>query len=107
MEDFEGFDKRVMNLFLLEVKEEVKKYVFVLDLEFLKLNLSGNLMNDYLLFGMLLELFSLNSLFNDVIDLEEFEKECVFEMLLGYMINEFFLMYFILLMLEFFVKNYK
>lgn len=55
-----------------------------MDVEFFKVNLFGNLVNDYVFFGMLVELFGLNSLLNDIIDLEEFEKECVFEMFLGY-----------------------
>lgn len=63
-------------------------------------------MIDYVFFGMSLELFSLNSLLNDIVDLEEFEKECVFEMLFGY-IQEFLLIYLILLMLEFLAENYN
>lgn len=63
-------------------------------------------MIDYVFFGMSLELFSLNSSLNDIVDLEEFEKECVFEMLFGY-IQEFLLIYLILLMLEFLAENYN
>lgn len=63
-------------------------------------------MIDYVFFGMSLELFSLNSFLNDIVDLEEFEKECVFEMLFGY-IQEFLLIYLILLMLEFLAENYN
>ncbi|XP_068730532.1 ubiquitin-protein ligase E3A-like [Montipora capricornis] len=107
VEDFEGSDKRATKLPSLEVKEEAKKHVFALDSEFSKLNLSGNLVNDHSLPGMPPELFSSNSSLNDVIDLEEFEKECALEMSSGHMINEFSLTHLTLPMLESSVKNYK
>lgn len=89
-----------------EVKEEPKKHVFTLDAEFSKLNLSGNLMNDHALPGMPAELFSSNSSLNDIIDLEEFEKECALEMSSGH-IQEFSLTHLTLPMLESSVQNYN
>jgi len=89
-----------------EVKEERKKHVFTLDAEFSKLNLSGNLMNDHALPGMPAELFSSNSSLNDIIDLEEFEKECALEMSSGH-IQEFSLTHLTLSMLESSIENYN
>lgn len=89
-----------------EVKEEPKKHVFTLDAEFSKLNLSGNLMNDHALPGMPAELFSSNSSLNDIIDLEEFEKECALEMSSGH-IQEFSLTHLTLPMLESSIQNYN
>lgn len=89
-----------------EVKEEPKRHVFNLDTEFSKVNLSGNLMNDLSLPGMPPELFSSNSSLNDIIDLEEFEKECALEMSSGH-IQEFSLTHLTLPMLESSVENYN
>lgn len=95
-----------VNLQALEVREEPKKHVFTLDTEFSKVNLSGNLMNDHALPGMPAELFGSNSSLNDIIDLEEFEKECALEMSSGH-IQEFSLTHLTLPMLESSVQNYN
>ena len=90
-----------------EVREEpAKKHVFTLDAEFSKVNLSGNLVNDHALPGMPAELFGSNSSLNDIIDLEEFEKECALEMSSGH-IQEFSLTHLTLPMLESSVDNYN
>lgn len=95
-----------VNMATSEVREEPKRHVFDLDTEFSKVNLSGNLMNDHSLPGMPPELFSSNSSLNDIIDLEEFEKECALEMSSGH-IQEFSLTHLTLPMLESSVENYN
>lgn len=103
----DGNGTRGLNLMQAsEVKEEPKKHVFTFDAEFSKLNLSGNLMNDHALPGMPAELFSSNSSLNDIIDLEEFEKECALEMSSGH-IQEFSLTHLTLPMLESSIQNYN
>ena len=89
-----------------EVREEPKKHVFTLDTGFSKVNLSGNLMNDHALPGMPAELFGSNSSLNDIVDLEEFEKECALEMSSGH-IQEFSLTHLTLPMLESSIQNYN
>ena len=98
--------KKGINSKTVEVKEEPRRHVFNLDKEFSKVNLSGNLMNDHALPGMPPELFSSNSSLNDIIDLEEFEKECALEMSSGH-IQEFSLTHLTLPMLESSVENYN
>lgn len=95
------------NIPLSEVKDEPKKHVFTLDTEFSKVNLSGNLTNEHTLPGMPPELFSSNSSLNDIVDLEEFEKECALEMSSGHVIQEFSLTHLTLSMLESSVENYE
>ena len=95
------------NVTTSETKDEPKRHVFTLDAEFSKLNLSGNLMNEHSLPGMPPELFSSNSSLNDIIDLEEFEKECALEMSSGHVIQEFSLTHLTLPMLESSVENYE
>jgi len=63
-------------------------------------------MNDHALPGMPAELFGSNSSLNDVIDLEEFEKECALEMSSGH-IQEFSLTHLTLPMLESSIQNYN
>lgn len=99
--------KRRANAPLPETKNEPISHVFTLDTEFSKVNLSGNLINEHLLPGMPPELFSSNSSLNDVIDLEEFEKECALEMSSGHLIHEFSLTHLTLPMLQSSVENYK
>lgn len=101
-----GSAKKGANVPVSEVREEPKRHVFNLDTEFSKVNLSGNLMNDHSLPGMPPELFSSNSSLNDIIDLEEFEKECALEMSSGH-IQEFSLTHLTLPMLESSVANYN
>lgn len=101
-----GNGKKGTNVPTSEVREEPKRHVFNLDTEFSKVNLSGNLMNDHSLPGMPPELFSSNSSLNDIIDLEEFEKECALEMSSGH-IQEFSLTHLTLPMLESSVENYN
>lgn len=102
-----GSGTKGVNLQASEVREEpAKKHVFTLDAEFSKVNLSGNLMNDHALPGMPAELFGSNSSLNDVIDLEEFEKECALEMSSGH-IQEFSLTHLTLPMLESSIQNYN
>ena len=104
---FERTGKKGTNVVSSEVRDEPKRHVFTLDGEFSKVNLSGNLMNEHSLPGMPPELFSSNSSLNDVIDLEEFEKECALEMSSGHLIHEFSLTHLTLPMLESSVENYK
>lgn len=103
----ERSDKRGTSVSSLEVKDEPTRHVFTLDTEFSKVNLSGNLMNEHSLPGMPPELFSSNSSLNDIIDLEEFEKECALEMSSGHIIQEFSLTHLTLPMLESSVENYE
>ena len=101
-----GSGKKGANVPTSEVREEPKRPVFNLDTEFSKVNLSGNLMNEHSLPGMPPELFSSNSSLNEIIDLEEFEKECALEMSSGH-IQEFSLTHLTLPMLESSVENYN
>ena len=102
----EEIGKKGTHLQTDEVKEAPKRPVFNLDTEFSKVNLSGNLMTDHALPGMLPELFSSNSSLNDIVDLEEFEKECALEMSSGH-IQEFSLTHLTLPMLESSAENYN
>ena len=102
-----GSGKKGVNLQASEVrKEPAKRHALTLDAEFSKVNLSGNLMNDHALPGMPAELFSSNSSLNDIIDLEEFEKECALEMSSGH-IQEFSLTHLTLPMLKSSIQNYN
>lgn len=99
--------KRGLNVPSSDVKDDSKRHVFTLDsTEFSKLNLSGNRVHEHTLSGMPPELFSSNSSLNDLIDLEEFEKECALEMSSSH-IQEFSLTHLTLPMLESSVQNYK
>ncbi|CAH3043669.1 unnamed protein product [Pocillopora meandrina] len=102
----EEIGKKGTHLQTDEVKEAPKRHVFNLDTEFSKVNLSGNLMTDHALPGMPPELFSSNSSLNDIVDLEEFEKECALEMSSGH-IQEFSLTHLTLPMLESSAENYN
>ena len=103
----ERSDKRGTSVSSFEVKDEPIRHVFTLDTEFSKVNLSGNLMNEHSLPGMPPELFSSNSSLNDIIDLEEFEKECALEMSSGHVIQEFSLTHLTLPMLKSSIENYE
>lgn len=102
----EEIGKKGTHLQTDEVKEAPKRHLFNLDTEFSKVNLSGNLMTDHALPGMPPELFSSNSSLNDIVDLEEFEKECALEMSSGH-IQEFSLTHLTLPMLESSAENYN
>lgn len=102
----EEIGKKGTHLQTDEVREAPKRHVFNLDTEFSKVNLSGNLMTDHALPGMPPELFSSNSSLNDIVDLEEFEKECALEMSSGH-IQEFSLTHLTLPMLESSAENYN
>ena len=97
--------KSSSNVSLSDLRKEQKSGPFSFDQEFSKLNLSGNLLSECGLAGLPSDLRGSNSSLNELLTLEEFEKECALEMSAGH-IQEFSLTHLTLPMLESSVKNY-
>lgn len=76
------------------------------DMEFSKFNLTGNLVTEDEFQFDVEDFCESDSSLNEIMDIEEFEKECALEMSSGY-VQEFSLTHFTLPMLESSVENYK